>query len=248
MSGYVSGGRHRFVAEQALGKQLPRGAEVHHVNGLKSDNRNTNLIICQDRAYHALLELRTRAYRACGHADFRRCKGCKQWMSPADMASHYAECRRAYERRLWHVKHGDPSINRCRARRGQWARLGPDARATVVANMRLAQAIGAARRSSVGTSRELGLRAWAARVTKDHKVMHEEALTVLRRLRAHGWTLRRIRDGIRRLTSLPLSQGTVCVWVNGKRKPHLDYLVRVTAAVRILAGEECGEEQQPCGG
>lgn len=46
---------HVRVAEAALGKPLPKGAEVHHVNGNGRDNRNCNLVICQDRAYHKLL-------------------------------------------------------------------------------------------------------------------------------------------------------------------------------------------------
>ena len=44
---------HRRRAELALGKPLPRGAEVHHADGTTGDN--APLVICQDRAYHMLL-------------------------------------------------------------------------------------------------------------------------------------------------------------------------------------------------
>jgi HNH endonuclease len=58
---------HRAVAERALGKPLPAGAEVHHVDGNIHNNAPTNLVICQDRAYHFLLHARTRIVRAGGN-------------------------------------------------------------------------------------------------------------------------------------------------------------------------------------
>lgn len=51
---------HIRVAEAALGKKLPEGAEVHHLNKNKADNRPTNLVVCPDHAYHMLLHKRAR--------------------------------------------------------------------------------------------------------------------------------------------------------------------------------------------
>lgn len=67
--GYIY--KHIFIAEAAIGKHLPDGAEVHHVNELRYDNRNTNLVICQDIGYHKLLHRRTAALDACGNAKIR---------------------------------------------------------------------------------------------------------------------------------------------------------------------------------
>lgn len=52
---------HTQVAEKALGKKLPKGAVVHHVNEDRLDNRPTNLVICPDRRYHALIHARMKA-------------------------------------------------------------------------------------------------------------------------------------------------------------------------------------------
>lgn len=51
---------HILVAEKALGKPLPRGAIVHHIDENKSHNANTNLVICPDQSYHMLIHKRMR--------------------------------------------------------------------------------------------------------------------------------------------------------------------------------------------
>jgi hypothetical protein len=104
----TDGGRkervHRLVAEGVLGKPLPKGVEVHHVNENKSDNRHSNLVICENHAYHALLHLRARALDMCGNAAYRPCRGCRQYDDPASMielcAQHWhAGCRADFLRR-----------------------------------------------------------------------------------------------------------------------------------------------------
>lgn len=68
---------HILVAERALGKLLPRGVQVHHVNGDNRDNVNRNLVICQDVAYHKLLHVRTRIVKAGGDPNTQKvCGDC----------------------------------------------------------------------------------------------------------------------------------------------------------------------------
>lgn len=59
--------QHVILAELALGKPLPAQAEVHHVDGNKHNNSNTNLVICEDHSYHGLLHRRARIVRAGGN-------------------------------------------------------------------------------------------------------------------------------------------------------------------------------------
>lgn len=58
---------HISIAEKALGKKLPSGAVVHHMNKQRADNHTPyNLVICQDQSYHLLLHRRMREYELYG--------------------------------------------------------------------------------------------------------------------------------------------------------------------------------------
>lgn len=73
---------HVIIAEKALGRKLPKGAHVHHVDGNKLNNENNNLVICQSSAYHNLIHLRQRSFNDCGNPAWRRCMYCKNYDSP----------------------------------------------------------------------------------------------------------------------------------------------------------------------
>ena len=64
-----------LLAEKALGKSLPLKAKVHH-------HTPDQLVICEDQGYHMLLHQRQRAYDACGHAHWRKCRICKEYDPP----------------------------------------------------------------------------------------------------------------------------------------------------------------------
>lgn len=50
--------QHILVAERILGKPLPHGAIIHHVDGCKYNNEPSNLVICPDKSYHNLIHKR----------------------------------------------------------------------------------------------------------------------------------------------------------------------------------------------
>jgi len=49
---------HRLIAEQTLGRRLRPGECVHHVNGIRADNRPENIIVCDNHGEHVKHHLR----------------------------------------------------------------------------------------------------------------------------------------------------------------------------------------------
>jgi len=112
-SGYFAYGKgdavcreHVLIAEKVLGHKLSKGVEVHHVDSNKGNNVNTNLVICQDHKYHALLHQRTRALKACGHANWLKCDYCCEYASIENLdiygknneSVRHRECYNSYQR------------------------------------------------------------------------------------------------------------------------------------------------------
>ena len=103
---------HVLVAEKALGKRLPAGAEVHHVDFNKRNNENTNLVICPSRLYHYLLHYRTKALNSCGNADYKLCAYCRVYddITRVSIISHKGNKTYAHracmarERRKWYAQ------------------------------------------------------------------------------------------------------------------------------------------------
>lgn len=77
---------HILMAERVLGRPLPDGVHVHHVNGNTKDNSPSNLVICQDSGYHKLLHRRTDALNACGNANWMKCGFCKKYDDPKNLS------------------------------------------------------------------------------------------------------------------------------------------------------------------
>lgn len=109
--GYVP--EHILVCEKALGKYLPLQAVVHHVNKNTADNLPSNLVVCQDNAYHLYLHQRQRAFDACGHTDWLKCRFCKGYDDPKNLRikkhknHNYAEhrvCENLFQKKRYKLK------------------------------------------------------------------------------------------------------------------------------------------------
>ena len=47
---------HVLVMEQYLGRKLVAGESIHHINGVRDDNRIENLCLCQNKSEHKQIE------------------------------------------------------------------------------------------------------------------------------------------------------------------------------------------------
>jgi endogenous inhibitor of DNA gyrase (YacG/DUF329 family) len=43
---------HRHIMEIHLGRNLEKNERIHHINGIKTDNRIENLVVCKNNAEH----------------------------------------------------------------------------------------------------------------------------------------------------------------------------------------------------
>ena len=73
-------------AERALGRSLPLGAVVHHLDGNPHNLEHSNLVICPSESYHKLLHMRQEALAVCGNADYKKCYICKCYSREADVS------------------------------------------------------------------------------------------------------------------------------------------------------------------
>ena len=102
---------HVLIAERAMGKPLPPGAVVHHVDGNRANNEGRNLVVCPDQKYHILLHRRQRAKDACGDASWRLCSLCGEYDAPANLVIYktnsivrHAACASKYRREYYQRK------------------------------------------------------------------------------------------------------------------------------------------------
>lgn len=86
---------HVYKASLALGKKVPAGVHVHHVDNISKNNTNTNLVVCS-ASYHKLIHARTDAYDLTGDANKMKCTYCGQYDDPKNMY------KRPTQYQAWH--------------------------------------------------------------------------------------------------------------------------------------------------
>lgn len=98
-TGYISvlksgslGFEHRVIAERALGRPLEKRHPVHHHDEDKENNANTNLVICEDAAYHSLLHRRAKIVRRGGDPDRDKwCGTCRVLQPKTEFGANAAK-------------------------------------------------------------------------------------------------------------------------------------------------------------
>lgn len=73
---------HVAIVEQAAGRKMQKGEQVHHVDFSRDNNASENLVACPNAAYHRLLHRRAEALKVCGNANWMKCRYCSVWDSP----------------------------------------------------------------------------------------------------------------------------------------------------------------------
>jgi hypothetical protein len=94
---------HVLVVEKAMGKYLDPKHPIHHVDEDGTNNHPSNLVVCEDHAYHKLLHARQRALGVCGNPNAHPCRFCGQYdrqdeIRKAGRAWHHRSCVNSYER------------------------------------------------------------------------------------------------------------------------------------------------------
>ena len=96
---------HRLIAEKMFGGLLPREMSVHHLDGHKHNNLETNLMICS-HSYHRTQHRQIDAMKACGVSWFMKCTICGEYDNPKNMYvcngkkfyARHRECMRDLQR------------------------------------------------------------------------------------------------------------------------------------------------------
>ncbi len=110
---------HVIIAENALGKILPKGAEVHHIDGYYWNNDRTNLVICENVKYHRLLHVRKRILDMGGDPNIHKtCSKCKQMKFKTEFYSNRRNydnrtdaCKKCIEAIYYLKKYGNQKLN-----------------------------------------------------------------------------------------------------------------------------------------
>jgi hypothetical protein len=95
---------HKIVVEKVLGFKLVHPHVVHHIDENRSNNKNGNLVVCQDRKYHKMLHNRMNSIKNGYPAYYRKCGFCHDYDDPVNLflcgRSHrHKKCAQEYDRK-----------------------------------------------------------------------------------------------------------------------------------------------------
>lgn len=99
---------HILLCEIAIGSFVPNGAVVHHMNEIKDDNTEGNLVVLDSLAHHVEIHRRIRAMKSCGNPDWHPCGICLQYDAKENLSSfgRHKTCHSKRERERYQSKVG----------------------------------------------------------------------------------------------------------------------------------------------
>lgn len=104
--------KHIVIAELAFGGPLPGGLVVHHADGNRTNNANSNLVICENADYHRLIHYRLKILQVGGNPTTDRvCRDCltpknkSEFYFVRSINSHRSFCRPCDSKRKRHYKY-----------------------------------------------------------------------------------------------------------------------------------------------
>jgi len=111
---------HRLIVEGVIGRYLKKTEVVHHFDEIPGNNKKDNLVACENENYHRIIHQRLRAYKSCGHANWKKCYICKEYDAPSKIktpagrnrSGFHPECRKNFYRKRAKENGIDPEISK----------------------------------------------------------------------------------------------------------------------------------------
>lgn len=82
--GYVF--EHIVIMEKLLGRMIGTDEHIHHINGERGDNAPGNLLLFKSHSAHHAYEARIKAFKECGHYNWRKCPYCHKYDSMENLS------------------------------------------------------------------------------------------------------------------------------------------------------------------
>jgi hypothetical protein len=94
-NGYIR--THVWVMSRMIGGPVPDGYQVHHMDGNKTNNAPSNLMLCTPTD-HTRMHILMDAFASCGNPHWRKCRFCGKYDDTSAMVTHsggwaHKECR-----------------------------------------------------------------------------------------------------------------------------------------------------------
>jgi hypothetical protein len=89
-SGYIH--EHILIMEKILGRPILSTEHIHHIDDNRSNNSPGNLMLFRTKGMHKSYHERLKAFKECGHYDWRKCRFCHIYDNPKNLVFSGSRC------------------------------------------------------------------------------------------------------------------------------------------------------------